>query len=196
MKHKVLVVDDEPTITELLKDALSRGSDIILSAPSAEEALGILDREQVDVVISDEMMPGMSGSEFLSVVRKKYPDTIRMILTGHASLESAIRAINEGEIYRFFTKPCNVFDLAVTVRQALQQKDLTKESQRLLKMVKRQSAVIEDLEKQYPGITKVKKDVHGEIIINGDAGNEKWDNLMEQIAATLKKCEGFFRENG
>ena len=196
MKHKVLVVDDEPTITQLLKDALSRGPDIILSAASAEEALGILARDQVDVVISDEIMPGMSGSEFLAVVRKKYPDTIRMILTGHASLESAIRAINEGEIYRFFTKPCNIFDLAVTVRHALQQKDLMKESQRLLKMVKRQSMVIEDLEKHYPGITKVKKDAHGEVIIADDGDDGKWDNLMEQIAVTLKKCEGFFQEDG
>jgi DNA-binding NtrC family response regulator len=195
MKHTVLIVDDEPVITTLLKDALSRGPDIVLSAASAQEALGILDRSRVDVVISDEIMPGMSGSEFLAVVRKKYPDTIRMILTGHASLESAIRAINEGEIYRFFTKPCNIFDLAVTVRQALQQKDLLKENQRLLKMVKRQSEVIDDLEKQYPGITKVKKDVHGEIIITDDADDGKWDNLMEQIAVTLKKCEVFFREN-
>jgi two-component system probable response regulator PhcQ len=73
----------------------------------------------VDVVISDEKMPGMSGSEFLSLVRQEYPDTIRIILTGYGSLESAIRAINEGEIYRLFTKPCNVIDLAITIRLAL-----------------------------------------------------------------------------
>ena len=194
MKHKVLVVDDEPTITELLKDALSREPNIILSAGSAEEALSMLAREQVDVVISDERMPGMLGSEFLAIVRKKYPDTIRMILTGYASLESAIRAINEGEIYRFFTKPCNIFDLAVTVRQALQQKDLMKESQRLLKMVKQQSAVIDDLEKEYPGITKVKKDASGEIVIDDGTDNDAQDTLREQIEATLKKCAQFFRE--
>ena len=194
MKHKVLVVDDEPTITELLKDALSREPNIILSAGSAEEALSMLAREQVDVVISDERMPGMLGSEFLAIVRKKYPDTIRMILTGYASLESAIRAINEGEIYRFFTKPCNIFDLAVTVRQALQQKDLMKESQRLLKMVKQQSAVIDDLEKEYPGITKVKKDASGEIVIDDGTDNDAQDTLREQIEATLKECAQFFRE--
>jgi len=96
MEHKVLIVDDEPTITDLLKDALANEPYDILSAASAEEALPILDREQVDVVISDEKMPGMSGSEFLAIVRQEYPDTVRMILTGHGSLESAIRAINEG----------------------------------------------------------------------------------------------------
>ncbi len=166
MQHKVLIVDDEPIITGLLKDALSIEPYDILSAASAEEALPILAREHVDVVISDEKMPGMSGSEFLAVVRQKYPDTIRMILTGHASLESAIRAINEGEIYRFFTKPCNVIDLAMTIRHALEQKDLTQENQRLLKLVKRQSDVIEDIEKQYPGITEVKRDTRGAIILD------------------------------
>ena len=165
MQHKILIVDDEPAITDLLKDVLSLEPYGILIAASAEEALPILDREQVDVVISDEIMPGMSGSEFLAAVRQKYPDTIRMILTGHASLESAIRAINEGEIYRFFTKPCNVFDLAITVRQALQNRDLMKQNQRLLSRVKQQSSYIQSLEKQYPGITKVKRNAAGAIII-------------------------------
>ncbi len=166
MQHNVLIVDDEPTITDMLRDVLSREPYGTLSASSAEEALTILAREQVDVVISDEKMPGMSGSEFLAVVRQKYPDTIRMILTGHASLESAIRAINEGEVYRFFTKPCNVRDLVITIRQALQQKDLMKENQRLFKMMKRHPALLEAIEKQYPGITKIKRDARGAIIIN------------------------------
>ena len=172
MQHKVMIVDDEPVITDLLKDALSNEPYGILSAASAEEALPILDGEQVDVVISDEKMPGMSGSEFLAIVRQKYPDTIRMILTGHATLESAIRAINEGEIYRFITKPCSVLDLAMTVHQAIKHNDLIKEGRRLLKMVKRQSAFIEALEKKYPGITKVKRGANGEIIIDDEIGNE------------------------
>ena len=171
MNHNVLIVDDERTITDMLKDALSREPYNILIAASAEEALTVLTREQVDVVISDEKMPGMLGSEFLAVVRRKYPDTIRMILTGYASLESAIRSINEGEIYRFFTKPFNVFDLVVTIRQALQHKDLMKETQRLLKVVKRQSVFIEEMEQQYPGITKVKRDAEGAIIIDDETDN-------------------------
>lgn len=194
MQHKVLIVDDESTIRDLLKDALSNEPYGILSASSAEEALPILAREQVDVVISDEIMPGMSGSKFLAIVRKKYPDTIRIILTGHASLESAIRAINEGEIYRFFTKPCNVFDLAITIRQALKHNDLMKESKRLLKIVKRQSAFIEALEKQYPGITKVKRDAKGEVIIDDEIDNGSQGTLIEQISTTVKKCKVFFLE--
>jgi two-component system probable response regulator PhcQ len=194
LKHKVLIVDDEPIITNLLKDALSREPYSILSASSAEEAFPILDQEKLDVVISDEKMPGMSGSEFLAVVREKHPDTIRMILTGHASLDSAIRAINEGEVYRFFTKPCNVFDIAMTIRQAIKLNELMKESRRLLKIVKQQSALIESLERRYPGITKIKRDQEGDIIIGNEIGNGECDALIEEIDALVKKCEAFFVE--
>ena len=166
MQHAVLVVDDEPAIRDMLTKALSREPYEILCAGSAEEALDIIAQEPVDVVLSDEKMPGMSGTEFLAIVRRKYPDTIRMILTGHASLESAIHAINKGEIYRFFTKPCNMVDLMVTIRQALQQQDLMAENQRLLNIVRQQSSSLEALEKEHPGITKVKRDQNGIVIID------------------------------
>ena len=117
-----------------------------------------------------------------------------MILTGHASLDSAIRAINEGEVYRFFIKPCNVFDLAMTIRQAIKLNDLMKESRRLLKIVKRQSALIESLESQYPGITKIKRDAEGDIVIDDEIEHGECDALIEQIDTLVKKCEGFFVE--
>ncbi len=186
MEHTILIVDDEPFITEILTEALSREPYVTLTAGSAEHALSLLAQMQVDVIISDEKMPGMSGSEFLAVVRKKYPDTIRMILTGHGSLESAMRAINEGQIYRFFTKPCNVLDLAMTIRKAIQQNDLKKAIQRLLSMEKRQSAFIKTLEKQYPGITKVNKDSRGEIIIDDAIDNRRWDTLIEEINRAVR----------
>jgi len=194
MKHSILIVDDELTIRKLLVDAFSREPYEIHSAGSAKEGLDILERERVDVVISDEIMPGMSGSEFLAFVRQKYPETIRMILTGHASLEAAIRAINEGEIYRFFTKPCNIFDLSVTVRQALQQKDLMEESRRLLRLVQEQSAFIEKMEKEYPGLTKVKRNADGAVIIDEvEEGNcQETDALLKQIEITLEKHEALF----
>jgi two-component system probable response regulator PhcQ len=186
MQYTILIVDDEPFITEILTEALSREPYVILTAGSAEDALCLLDQRQVDVIISDEKMPGMSGSEFLAVVRKKYPDTIRMILTGHGSLESAMRAINEGQVYRFFTKPCNVLDLTMTIRKAIQQNDLKKEIQGLLSIEKRQSAFIRTLEKQYPGITKVNRDSGGEIIIDDAIDYRRWDTLIEEINSAVK----------
>jgi response regulator RpfG family c-di-GMP phosphodiesterase len=105
------LVDDEPLITTTLKRVLRKEPYDICTANSGAEALQILARKPVDVIVSDERMPGMSGSEFLAVARQQYPDTARIILTGQANLEAAIRAINEGAICRFLTKPCKEDDL-------------------------------------------------------------------------------------
>ena len=166
MTPKILVVDDQEAIRNLLKHAFPRGHYEVQTAASAEEALGLLALGPVDVIISDEKMPGMSGTEFLALVKKRFPDTIRIILTGHASLDTAIRAINEGEIYRFFTKPCNIVDLRVTVGHALEQKALRQENIRLQKVVAQQALNIRSLEDQCPGISDVKRDASGAIIID------------------------------
>ncbi len=166
MKYKILIVDDQPAIRDMMRDFMIKEPYDILCAASAEKALAILEKETADVVISDEMMSGMTGTQFLAIVRRKYPDTIRIILTGKGSLETAIRAINEGEIYRFFTKPCNMADLIVTIRQALEQKELKKENLRLLNKLNQQTSAIESIEKKHPGITKVKRDKSGAVIID------------------------------
>lgn len=168
MASTVLVVDDVPSVLNLLNNALTAHSYNVLTAPSAEAALEILHHHPVDVVISDERMPGMCGSEFLAIVSNKYPDTVRIILTGHASLDAAIRAINEAGIYRFLTKPCNMADLALTIRQALEKKNLENENRRLTDIVRRQDAELATLERRHPGITQVKRDAGGAIIIDED----------------------------
>ena len=84
MTTRVLFVDDEPDLTESVRCALRKEPYEILTANSAQEALGILETTEIDVVVSDEGMPEMRGSEFLSIVRRDYPETIRMILTGQA----------------------------------------------------------------------------------------------------------------
>ena len=185
MKHKILIVDDEPAFIALLKEAFCREPYEVLSSSSASEALDLLASEPVDLVVSDEKMPGMSGSEFLAMVRAKYPQTVRIILTGHASLEAAIRSINQGEIYRFFTKPCNIFDLVITIRHALQHQELMKENQRLLRTIKRQSDIIEQLERDYPGITFVKRGARGEILLSEEGG--ELQKLLSQCKASLPK---------
>ena len=122
MMPKILLVDDEPKVTQALTKTLRNEDYEILSAHSAEEALQALAREPIDVVVTDEQMPGMSGSELLARVCRDYPDTVRIILTGHGSLETAVRAINEGEIYRFLEKPCDAEQVDRVIRQALQQR--------------------------------------------------------------------------
>ncbi|MBW2059477.1 MAG: response regulator [Deltaproteobacteria bacterium] len=189
MTRKVLFVDDEPHVTEGLKRALRREPYEILSAKSAHHAMEILARQPVDVVVSDEKMPGMSGSQFLTIVSQRYPDTVRIILTGHASLETAIRAINEGKIYRFLTKPCNEVDLAVTIRQALQLKDLMAKSRRVLEKARYQSAVLRELEEKHPGIARVKR-TSSDAIIMGEETDSDLDRLMEEIKKSLRPKAG------
>lgn len=124
MPHTVLLVDDEPNVLAGLQRVFYREGYEILCANSGNEALNILRTKPVDVVISDQDMPGMTGTAFLAKVREEFPETIRFILTGKATLDHAIQAINTGAVSRFFTKPCNNIDLTVAIRQALQQKDL------------------------------------------------------------------------
>jgi len=192
MAYTILFVDDEPLVTQALKRALHKEPYRVLSAHSAVQALEVLARQSVDVVISDEMMPGMLGSEFLAVVCRDYPDTVRIILTGHANLKTAVRAINEGQIYRFLTKPCDEEELTVTLRQALQQKELMTKSRRLLQAVKHQHAILEDLEKVHPGITSVDRDATGVIVLD-EAGTDL-DALIEEMQAEVQRFEMRFRD--
>jgi len=185
MAHKILVVDDEPHMTEALKRMLHREPYEILTANYANEALQILAREPIAVVITDEKMPGMQGSEFLAMVYRHFPDTIRIMLTGHANLDLAIRAINEGQIYRFLMKPCNEQEIRHTIRQAVQQKELAEKSRQLLQKVKEQNFVLQRLEKDNPGITKVERDSSGAIIID-DIGSDL-DRLIQAINKELDR---------
>ncbi len=187
MAETVLFVDDEPLVTEGLKRALHKEPYDIICANSAREALDILERRQVAVVISDEQMPGMGGADLLSTVKLKYPDTIRMMLTGHASLESTIRAINDGGIYRFFTKPCDEADLSVTIRQALQQRELVMKAQLLLSASKRQTLTLEKLQQEHPEIVKLERDASGAIVLDESAESTDIDKLLEEITKQTKR---------
>lgn len=175
----VLFVDDEPQILGGLRDALRRYPFTTLLATSGIQALELLQTTDVDVVVSDERMPGMSGSEFLSQVRLRRPQTIRIILTGQASLESAIRAINEGEVYRFFTKPCNHVDLATTIQRAIQLRNLARESALLLAKSRAQDKALRDLEGRYPGISDVKRTGDGVITLEDATTIDDLINQME-----------------
>jgi two-component system, probable response regulator PhcQ len=190
MTHKILLVDDEPYVLEGLKRILRKEDHEVLTAESAEKALALLTQEAVDVVISDEKMTGMAGSEFLALVYQRYPETIRIILTGHADLEVALKAINLGHIYRFLVKPINEMELKITIRQAIQHKKLVTESHRLLNTVRHQKLLIQELEKENPGITRVKRDELGAVILDDTEFDP--DELIEKINLEIMKCEDLF----
>jgi EAL domain-containing protein (putative c-di-GMP-specific phosphodiesterase class I) len=116
---RVLLVDDEPGVISGLKLALRKEPFEIECADSGASALALLDGARFDVVVSDERMPGMQGSELLSIVRERHPGVVRIILSGQASFDAALRAINSAAIYRFLIKPCPAAELALTIQEAL-----------------------------------------------------------------------------
>jgi len=164
----ILLVDDEPEVTAALKRAFRRQPWRVLEAHSGKAALDLLEWEPVDVIVSDEQMPGMSGVDFLAQVRRLHPQTIRMVLSGHSSVESAARAINEGEVYRFFIKPCRDEEIILGIREALRIKDLERRCLDLQQTVDRQQFQLRDLERANPGITQVRRTADGSIVIDDE----------------------------
>lgn len=179
MNSRILLVDDEANVLSALKRALFDEPLHIMTAGGGEEALSIMESQAFKLVVSDERMLGMQGSEFLAQVREHYPDTVRIMLTGHATLEAAMKAVNEGEIYRFFAKPWNDHDLIFAIRSAIEKYDLEAENRRLLATIKQQSLEIKVLEKRYPGISRVQKDSHGNFVLPDIEGDELKRILME-----------------
>jgi len=188
MEPTVLLVDDEPGVVEGLKRALRHEPYTILEAGSADEALKLLADTPVDVIVSDEKMPGTPGTELLARVRSEHPEVMGIILTGYASLDAAIRAINEGEVYRFLTKPVSYADVAVSIRHALQQKALMSEVRRLLKTVKRQSAVLEEVERAHPGIATVRTTSDGAIVVDEDLPQD-FESFMKAVSDEAELAE-------
>jgi DNA-binding NtrC family response regulator len=188
MKQTVLLVDDDPHLLSALRRALRSEPYEVLLAETAGAALWLLASARVDVLVTDQRMPGMSGAEFLAKVRAEYPHVISIMLTGHADLATAISAINAGEVYRFFTKPCDAGSLAAAIRQALQLKTLIRQARRLLDTVRRQAV---ELGAGAGGTTDAAADgeaTSGAIVYEADATVDL-DVLLREIEAELEAAE-------
>ena len=127
----LLLVDDEPNIVAALKRLLRRDGYNILTANSGAEGLEVLASNRVDVIISDQRMPGMTGVDFLRAAKINYPDTIRIVLSGYTELQSVTDAINEGAVYRFLTKPWDDEQLREHIHKAFEHKGLLEENRQL-----------------------------------------------------------------
>src|SRR4051794_26536406 len=123
MKHAILCVDDEIDNVDAL-ERLFRKHYRVLKATSGREALDLLAKNQVTVIISDQRMPNMSGVEFLSESIKTHPLAIRILLTGYTDIDSVIAAINSGQIYRYVTKPWDPVDLSNAVDKAVERYEI------------------------------------------------------------------------
>lgn len=143
----LLLVDDEANVVRSLKRLLADTDYEILTASSGAEGLQTLAEHDVQLVISDYRMPTMDGVEFLTRVREKYPDTVRMILSGYADTASVVDAINEGQIYKFVAKPWNDQDLLTTISTVVERCRLQKENAQLYEELMARYQELEGLNK-------------------------------------------------
>jgi response regulator RpfG family c-di-GMP phosphodiesterase len=141
----ILCVDDEPNILSSLRRLFRAQGYEVLTEDSARAGLRVLESRAVDIVISDMRMPEMDGVAFLERARALCPDTLRLLLTGHADVGLILEAINRGEIYRYITKPWDDNDLVLLMRHALERKALVQEKQRLEELTLRQNEQLRQL---------------------------------------------------
>jgi len=141
----ILCVDDETQILSSLKRLFRRAGHTIVVASSASEGLEVLNTQEIDLVISDMRMPEMDGNHFLSEVASRWPQTVRMLLTGYSDMESTVGAINNGHIYRYIAKPWDDTDLLMCVKGALENKQLKDERDRLNRLTTAQNAQLSEL---------------------------------------------------
>jgi response regulator RpfG family c-di-GMP phosphodiesterase len=136
-KYKVLFVDDEESILSSLERLFYNQDEIrIFTATSGPAGLNILEKNpDIYLVVTDQKMPEMNGSTFLTKVKEKYPDILRILLTGYSDINDAIEAINKGGIYRYITKPWNAEDLLMTIKNSLKYASLEKKNKEMTRII-------------------------------------------------------------
>ena len=142
MERTLLLVDDEEEVGAALERLLRRDGYRILRATSGQEGLAILAQNEVGVIISDQRMPGMDGVEFLTRVKDLYPQTIRIILSGYADLDSVTAAINQGAIYKFFVKPWDSNTLRADLVEAFWRYDMARQKEHLLQEIQNANVLL------------------------------------------------------
>ena len=161
-KRTILFVDDEERILYGLRRALRLEPYKVLTAASASDALRLLESHVIDVIVTDEDMPGIRGLDLLKSFKQRAPDILRIMLTGKATLPLASRAVNEGGVYRFFSKPASGIEIACAVREAFE----TIEKQKSMSDVSLRPE--DELEREFPGIMHVDRDESGAVIISDE----------------------------
>lgn len=138
-EHRILLVDDEEGILKVLKRVLRELNAELIMVNSGAEALEVLGKQSVSLVISDQCMPKMTGVELLTQVREQYPDTIRILLTGYADIDTTLDAINNGAVRFYMNKPWNDDELVSRIRDSLELFDAAAENKRLGELTRQQN---------------------------------------------------------
>lgn len=143
--HNLLFVDDEENILSSLTRLFRREGYGIFTAAGGSAGLEVLKQQKISLILSDQRMPEMIGAEFLARAKEIAPDAVRIMLTGHTDIKSAMEAINRGQVYRFITKPWNDEEIKLTVKEALRNYELVEENKALNELTARQNEELRDL---------------------------------------------------
>jgi DNA-binding NtrC family response regulator len=180
-KHVVLIVDDEENILSTLSRVLrAEDREIHIAGCIQDGLVKLKELGDIDLVISDNKLPDGTGVDFLVKVRQSHPDSIRMLITGYPDLESAIGAINKGQVYRFIPKPWENEELKLTVKQALDYGDVLRDNRILLNIAKQQAELLQGLEKKYPAARNEEFDKMGRYIIEEQKVSETVEDFLKK----------------
>ncbi|CAN5872369.1 hypothetical protein BH10CHL1_BH10CHL1_30790 [soil metagenome] len=177
-EHNLLLIDDEVDIVKALRRQFRRHYTTYI-ANSAAEGYEIMTQVAIQVIISDQRMPGMSGVAFFNQVKNEFPDAIRLLLTGYADIQSVITAINDGNIFRYITKPWHPAELDAIVREAFVKYDLIVENRLLVNKLQEASQF---LEKRVAERTAELNNAN----IQLSSFNEQKDRFMGMVAHDLR----------
>lgn len=186
MSHNVLVVDDEPKLCDLLASALGQGEIQVFTAGNGRHALAVLEREEIDLVISDWRMPGMDGPQLLAEIKSRFPDLPVIVMTAYSTVKNAVQSMRNGA-FDYISKPFDIDELDITVNKALQFRDILRDNARLRAELDEHQQ-IDSLVGESPSFRRVLqavdsvRDSTATILLTGESGTGK-----EMVARAIHK---------
>jgi len=198
-RFRVLAVDDEPNVLSALQRSLRSRGYQVSTAEGGAAALAQLAQLQPHVIISDMRMPGMNGAEFLKASREHSPNAVRLLLTGYADITSALQAVNEGEVFRYLTKPWNDGLLNAALEEGLERHRLRTERDQLLALTARQNVELQGLNHNLEGLVQARTEelqqalarneqVHQQLKRGFVATMQMFSSLVEARAGLTRGC--------
>ena len=155
-KYTILCVDDEENILNAIKRVLRGDNYRIITTTSSINGLKLLEENEVHLVISDQRMPEMSGTEFLATVKDRFPDVVRIILSGYTDVDAITEAINKGRIYKLLLKPWNDQTLKLEIKQALDYYELQRANKSLHQKILEQNNELKNVNEKLKEMVKIR----------------------------------------